>query len=302
MPSQAEIREKISKQIVAALQAGTPPWRKPWTNDKNAGFPANIVSKRRYSGINPLLLELAARKHGFQSKWWATYGQWQQLGGQVKKRPDDVPAGEWGSKIVFFRPVKKVRKDDDGREKKEQYLVLREYTVFNLDQVEDVGLDSYRVQAGSQTAPLDYRHVEEAIAATKADIRFGGDRAVYHPPPQDFIECPHKDQFLDLPSYYDTLGHELAHWTEHRLNWQGSYALGELRAEIAACFLSTELGVPQPDRMENHHAYLAHWIGELKADHGVIFRISSAASKAADFILSFSGKEQAEPVGEPAAA
>ena len=90
MPSQAEIREKITNEIVAALQAGTPPWHRPWVNDKNAGFPANVVSKKRYSGINPLLLELAGRKYGLKSKWWATYRQWQQLGGQVKKRPEDV--------------------------------------------------------------------------------------------------------------------------------------------------------------------------------------------------------------------
>jgi hypothetical protein len=40
--------------------------------------------------------------------------------------------------------------------------------------------------------------------------------------------------------------------------------------------------------------------GSLKADHGVIFRISSAASKAADFILSFSTKELEEPQTEAA--
>ena len=40
----------------------------------------------------------------------------------------------------------------------------------------------------------------------------------------------------------------------------------------------------------------------MKADHGVIFRISSAASKAAEFILSFSRKEEEETVTEPAAA
>ena len=101
-----------------------------------------------------------------------------------------LPAGEWGTKIVFFKPITKVKKDDNGKDKKDQYLVLREYTVFNLDQVEGAGLDSYRVRPGSQSTPVDYRHVEEVIAATKADIRFGGNQAVYHRPPQDFIECP----------------------------------------------------------------------------------------------------------------
>jgi antirestriction protein ArdC len=301
MPSQAEIREKITNEIVAALQAGTPPWRKPWVNDKNAGFPANIVSEKRYSGINPLILHLAERKYGFKSKWWATYAQWQTLGGQVKKRPDEIPQGQWGTKIVFFKPVKTTKKNDDGEDQKKEYLVLREYTVFNLDQVEGAALDSFRVQPGSQNTPVDYQHVEGAIAATKADIRFGGNQPLYHRPPQDFIEIPHKEQFVDLPRYYDTIGHELAHWTESRLGWEGSYALGELRAEIAACFLGTEFGIPNPDQAENHHAYLAFWIGEMKADSGVIFRVSSAASKAANLILSFSSQGQEEPVAEAVA-
>ncbi|OAI51724.1 hypothetical protein AYO44_16940 [Planctomycetaceae bacterium SCGC AG-212-F19] len=291
MASHSEIRQKITAEIVAALQAGTPPWRKPWINDPNAGFPTNIASKKRYSGINPLLLELTAKKHGLHSKWWGTWNQWQALGGQVKKRPDDIPAGQWGTKIVFYKPVTKVRKTAEGEEEQHDFFLLREYTVFNADQVEGVALESYRVRPGSPDASVNYQPAEAAIAATGADIRFGGNKAVYHRT-RDFIECPHKEQFLDLPSYYDTIGHELAHWTEHRLGWQGSYALGELRAEIASCYLSSELGIPLADRMESHAAYLDHWVNEMKADHGVIFRISSAASKAADFILSFSRKEE----------
>lgn len=228
-------------------------------------------------------------KFGFHSKWWATYAQWQSLGGQVKKRPDDVPPGKWGTKIIFFKPIMKVKKTDDG-DKNDDFLVLREYTVFNFEQVEGVALDPYRVQPG--TAAIDFKLAEAAIAATGADIRYGGDQAAYLKPPFDLIQCPLKEQFIDLPSFYSTLAHELAHWSEHRLGWKGSYALAELRAEIASCFLSSELGIPLDDHMENHTAYLDHWIKEMEADHGVIFRISSAASKAADFILSFSRKEQ----------
>ena len=66
MPSQTEIRQRITDQIIESLKSGKlPPWRKPWASDANAGFPTNVASKRRYSGVNPLLLQIAAEKHGF---------------------------------------------------------------------------------------------------------------------------------------------------------------------------------------------------------------------------------------------
>ena len=61
----------------------------------------NVVSKRPYSGINPLLLTIAAMQHGFQSKWWATFHQWQQLGCQVKKRPANIEPGD-GEQVSSF--------------------------------------------------------------------------------------------------------------------------------------------------------------------------------------------------------
>ena len=99
MPSQKEIREEITQRIVAALESGVSPWRRPWRTSSNAGRPANVVSKRPYTGINPLLLTIAAMQHGFQSRWWATYHQWGALGCQVKKRPANVGAGCWGTSI-----------------------------------------------------------------------------------------------------------------------------------------------------------------------------------------------------------
>ena len=91
MSSQNEIRQSITDQIVAALQSNAlPPWRKPWRCDEIAGHPCNAVSRKKYWGVNPILLEIAAARHGFQSKWWATFRQWSDLGGQVKHRPADV--------------------------------------------------------------------------------------------------------------------------------------------------------------------------------------------------------------------
>ena len=73
-----------------------------------------------------------------------------------------------------------------------------------------------------------------------------------------------------------------------RLGWKGSYALGELIAEIGACYLCAQLGVPCSDDLANHTAYLAVWLKELEDDPKVILKAASQASKATDFILSFS--------------
>ena len=53
MPNQTDIRQAITNQIIAALESGSvPPWRRPWRLGKNAGSPANVVSKRSYRGLN----------------------------------------------------------------------------------------------------------------------------------------------------------------------------------------------------------------------------------------------------------
>lgn len=69
MPSQTEIQESITARIIEGLQNGLVPWKKPWRNDPNCGPAANIVSHRNYSGINPILLDLAAQANGFVSRY-----------------------------------------------------------------------------------------------------------------------------------------------------------------------------------------------------------------------------------------
>jgi antirestriction protein ArdC len=64
LPRQTEIRRRITNQIIEALKSGNlPPWRKPWALHENVGFPSNVLSKRFCSGINPMLLAIAAQNH-----------------------------------------------------------------------------------------------------------------------------------------------------------------------------------------------------------------------------------------------
>jgi len=59
MANQNDVRQAITNQIISALESGSvPPWRRPWKLGKNAGAPANVVSKRSYRGLNPILLSL----------------------------------------------------------------------------------------------------------------------------------------------------------------------------------------------------------------------------------------------------
>ena len=304
MRSQSEIREQITNQIVEHLKSRkTLPWRRPWNLDKNAGAPANVVSGRNYSGINPLLTEIASMHHGFQSKWWATFNQWKQLGGNVMRRPSHVPPGEWGTTIVFWRPVTKTERDANGNEQEETYFLLKTYTVFNIDQVEGDHLDHLRLGHGqleSEEVQQRFEQADAAIDATGADIRHGGNRA-YYDMDGDFIVLPHRRQF-SVPEYYETAFHELTHWTEHsnRLDWdrskpENTYALGELIAELGGCYVVGELGLPTADNLGNHASYLKTWLNEMQDDPRFIFRAAAQAAKASDCILSFSRKPAEEP-------
>lgn len=76
MPTQNQIRETITNQVIEALKSGDlPPWHRPWALGRNARAPANVVSKEQYRGIHPLLLSISSVKHGFRSKWWATFNK-----------------------------------------------------------------------------------------------------------------------------------------------------------------------------------------------------------------------------------
>lgn len=297
MSTQSEIRTRITAEIVAALEkGGVPPWKCPWGT---SGPPANASTGRRYSGVNNLLIALHRQRLGLASSHYATFHQWHEIGCRVKARPPRVPSGRWGCNVVFCKQVTKKPKDAaDGDEREGKYLVLRHFTVFSVDQVEGEAADRLRAEARDREDFIDFAPAERAIAATGADIRHGGDRAYYRRlvtgADGDYVQMPDKARFAEEKDYYQTVLHELGHWTEHRLGWTGSYAEGELRAEMAACFAATDLGLPHGDRL-NSTSYLAHWLGAMKADPKYIFRVTADASRAANFFLGFSNQQQEQP-------
>lgn len=219
MASKSEqLRTETTNQIIQALESGAlPPWRKPWRTT-NAGPHRNLVSGKPYSGVNPLILELASQRHGFTSSVWATFRQWKETDGHVKRRPDNVKPGKWGTTICYAATVTKKKRAADGSEEEDKFWILKSFCVFNLDQV-DGPFDHLRPSEPEPTKLFEnFEAGDELIAATGADIRCGNQ--AYYNPAGDFIVLPSKESFHSSPDYYETAFHEMANWSEpeHRLN------------------------------------------------------------------------------------
>ena len=156
-------------------------------------------------------------------------------------------------------------------EEEERRFVLRTFTVFNADQVE--GAEAFQVHGdGGQThAQPDFQPAEDLIAATHADIRYGGNRAYYVAHCRGHISKPReatssccRPRRRSTRRGRSTKPPCMSWGTGLRsalvgLRQQG-YALGELAAEIASCYVSTELGIPQGEGLGNHAAYLKNWL------------------------------------------
>ena len=136
-------------------------------------------------------------------------------------------------------------------EKKKQKTIymMRSYVVFNVDQVQGECLNHLRVGHSVATDTdciVSYENADRVIEATGADIRYGGNQAYYNRR-GDYIQVPLREQFT-AGEYYETILHELCHWSEHpnRLDSykQAAYAFDELIAEMGSCFLASELGIP----------------------------------------------------------
>src|SRR5262245_57359002 len=276
-----DLYAEVSARIIAELERGAAPWVKPWSATPGQNVPQNAVTKRPYSGCKFILLWLA-RNRGWATPRFLTFKQAQEAGGHVRK-------GEHGTRVYFVKQLQV--KDGDGDEADTRLIpMLREYTVFNVDQCD--GLPD-RIRAGK---PMRVRnpdtrdqHADEFLCTTDADIREGHGEA-YYVPSQDFISMPAFAAFKGADHFYNVAFHELTHWTGHesRLdrylkNRFGSraYAAEELVAELGAAFLSAEFGF---DGDVRNAGYIATWIELLKADKRAFFTACNRASQAADYV------------------
>lgn len=288
MATRESVYAAVTQTMIEQLERGVAPWVQPWTSGSGdlPLLPYNAASRRRYHGVNVLLLWQAALQKGYRHPAWIGYHQAADLGGHIKK-------GEKATWIVFastFTP-----KEERSKPVEEQHAVpfLKWWDVFNVEQT--AGLPIATAERPTPPPLPDALHrVEVFLATIGANLLHGGDRAFYAPH-LDLIVLPEPPAFHSTPDYYATSLHEHAHWTGHssRLNRDFSgrfgtaaYAAEELVAELTAAFLCALLAIPGHLR---HAEYLATWLKLLQDDTKAIFTAAARATEAAQYLETAGG-------------
>ncbi len=274
------LRRNINNQVIKALQSKEVPWQKPWVGRGNGvGFPRHVFTKKKFFGVNAILLQMAARRCGYSSNLWGTVEQFTALGMVVKDRPDNVPAGEWGTETVFYK-----------LDVLTNSVHLIPAVVYNLEQVK-VADESL---LPNPIMKPDYNKAEKVLHASHACIQENNVGRCAYFYGSDTITLPTKKEFEaglgGLPGYYESLAHELIHWTEPRLGFDTDTVdpIKELRAEIGAAFMVEELGCPHSVAFRNFNQYRLDWVDYMQDDPTLIFRIAASACKAVDHLLAYS--------------
>lgn len=282
----------VTDQIVALLDAGTCPWRKPWDPGISGVRPLNIRGSV-YRGSNRAILS----SMGYDSPIWLTFKQATERGGHVRK-------GEHGTPVVYWHFLDRAEVPDDmdseEKPKGKRSATLRYYTAFNLDQTEDVRVPDGMRERFTAIAHREYHPIAEATAIVDGyqhapSVRHTGGKAYYRPS-DDSVTMPEPGSFHSDETYYGVLFHELGHSTGHEsrlarsgvtdTNMFGSheYSQEELVAEMTSAFLSADCGIGRP-LIENSAAYIASWLRALKDDRRLFVYAAGQAQKAADHIL-----------------
>lgn len=288
MGDSKDVYTRVTNTICEALENGVVAWRKPWKARKG-GFwqPVNFMTRKPYNGINVFLLGLSP----FGSRFWLTYTQAIEMGGQVRK-------GERGTLAIRYGQYEK--KTDDfganGEEVIEKTAFLKSFFLFNLDQIDGIE-DPEEIQQGEakDVNPLEF--CESIISGfnNRPTIQHEGDRAFYRAS-IDTVTMPDKWRFESSEEYYSTFFHELAHSTGHesRLNREGFnvphhfgdaiYSKEELVAEMTASFLCARACIEQTT-ISNSAAYIASWLKVLRDNKKILISAAAQAQKAAAHIL-----------------
>ena len=279
---------ELNNRVLEMLEKGRVPWRQPWIAN---GPPLSFASGEPYKGIvNSVVLNTIAAMHGFESRYWITFGRAKQEGGHVMK-------GQSGSPIVWAsRNVRKEEDPNTGEVKEHAWMSAGGFLVWNLNQVMDVEHPGDDIPVEVTIEPVDACEKAFWGMPQRPRIIWGGDEAFYNPI-TDTITLPRPARFAKVHDFWGVVWHEIAHWAvRHELGGSSNdrYSYEELVAESASHLLCLHCGIT-PD-IENDASYISGWLARLgEKDHERWFmRALVDAQKIVDAVLGIAEQEQGE--------
>lgn len=296
-----KIRENMAQTILSFIENNPADWQRGWSN--LSGAPINGKTGTAYRGINSLFLAFVGMSKGYTDPRWVTFNQAKDLGANIKKGEKSLP-------VLFFefydRQTKKAYDErttrdmtDEERflyEKENVYAVMKYSSVFNAEQcVNFPERDIESLKMSEEERANQNAIIETIIANSAAPVKYDGGNRAYYSPSTDDIHLPAIEAFNSMQDYYATALHEIAHSTGHvsRLNRPldgfmdnpKSYAIEELRAELAGVFMQTEHGIQIDGKhIENHAAYVKSWLEAVKSDPQIFYSAVRDAEKIADYV------------------
>ena len=284
-----EVINNFTKSVIESMKKNGSNWDKMFGDNLD---PINVISNKRYRGINWAMLSFDCEDKKYAHNIWATYKQWASLDAQVTK-------GSKGTPIIFYKPPLFKKNKDTGKNERVQWSVMRASTVFNVNQV-DLSNSEYKVPVKKTGKQYSIDEIDNFINETKVIIKHDDVNRCFYVPSKDYINMAPKEKFQDTKEsnatvhYYSTLFHELTHATGHekRLNRQKqfdddhkkSYAYEELIAETGSVLFSKHFRIEKTIR-DNHAKYLNGWIKYLNDDYSFLSSAIAKAGKAFDHFV-----------------
>ena len=215
--------QELTDKIIAALEAGVAPWRRPWDPNACGGsdVPVNVATGHRYRGVNLFLLGMSPLSFTSGDPRWCSYRQAAARGWQVRK-------GEKATPVYFYKPIEIEDKTADRDRETRCIPMLRTFSVFHASQID--GVPALAPSTATKSVPERIQDVDLIIQASGVPVRIGGERAFYSPA-LDVIQMPPDEAFHDQEERAVVVLHELAHASGHptRLNRDLSGGFGSVR-------------------------------------------------------------------------
>lgn len=289
--------DRLVSSLITLMEKGTTPWRREW--ESSGGHHVNLFTGRAYRGANPILLTLGLHQRGTCLPYWC---------GAAEARAHGLVPRQGSRAVHVLRPQVKRRPPAPRKpaspappapEAERDGTIWVRYVpvgLFNAADLEGEALQELitaRRDAEtlhSRPEPTRLAGAETTLCRWPVPVLQGGSSAFYNPL-TDRIHLPDRKAFHSGAAFYATWAHEAIHSTGHpsRLGrdlsgvmGSSTYATEELVAELGAVLLGDRLEIGS--NVGNHAAYLAEWIRLLQHSPQLLYKLLSAARRAADLI------------------